>query len=113
MCRARGASGSRHQFLAVVVDGAAVGGIGITPLSDVYARTGEVGYCACARARPCRRSRRPIGCVEVDERPVYVYYVYVMCACRARRHTLGSWCDPVRTRGIPAVRLSRIRSAAD
>ncbi len=35
---------SRQLLLAIEVDGEAVGGIGVSPLDDVYARTGEIGY---------------------------------------------------------------------
>ena len=35
---------SSALFLAIDVDGIAVGGVGITPLQDVYRRTAEIGY---------------------------------------------------------------------
>lgn len=34
----------RQLLLAIEVDGETVGGIGVHPLDDVYARTGEIGY---------------------------------------------------------------------
>jgi RimJ/RimL family protein N-acetyltransferase len=33
-----------HLYLAIEVDGEAVGGIGVRPLEDVYRRTAEIGY---------------------------------------------------------------------
>jgi [ribosomal protein S5]-alanine N-acetyltransferase len=37
-------SPGNNRFLAIVVDGAACGGIGIHPLDDVHRRTAEIGY---------------------------------------------------------------------
>jgi [ribosomal protein S5]-alanine N-acetyltransferase len=34
----------RHLYLAIDIDGEAVGGIGISPLEDVKRRTAEIGY---------------------------------------------------------------------
>jgi RimJ/RimL family protein N-acetyltransferase len=33
-----------EQLFAIVVDGEAVGGIGVAPMTDVYRRCGEIGY---------------------------------------------------------------------
>ncbi|NLX49846.1 MAG: GNAT family N-acetyltransferase [Methanospirillum sp.] len=40
-----------HLYLAIELDGEAVGGIGVRPLGDVYCRTAEIGYWLSASCR--------------------------------------------------------------